>query len=755
MAKQKIAKVSMTARGEWDAGESYARLDIVHYGGSSWVAKTANSGVTPAENDYWTLLVERGDKGEKGFTPSVDIVETSTGATVTVTDESGTTTANIKNGAKGDKGDVGEKGFSPIAKVTKDAKSATITVQDETGTTTATVNDGFSPVTKVEATDTGATITVTDASGTTTANIQNGAKGDKGDTGDNGVSPVANVVRGEKSATVTITDATGTTTAVVNDGVSPTAKVEATDTGATITVTDASGTTTADISVIDIESLHPRFGVSGVGGSDAQLTRLWKSAELPEPVCGTDTIQCVSAYDAYVPFNRRKCVGNWVLDESGTKAKFNVQAYYGDGDYAEDGSMGDYVAIEITPFYWFHSGDILGVSEYKFPGWEIHPVCVDYDGNIREKTYAPCYQLAVKDGHAVSLPGLPILGTSYKDLWTQAQTYNNADVQKFAMLTPTAYEHYNYLLFTIEYATQNCQNKMQGAVNMRFGSSFTDKVIATPAANQAVISGNYSTTYVVGQTIAFESVSVWDTRSYYSAKERLITAITRCDEDGTVNASGTCTLITYDGEDYTASITLNTTAVLTMPWATGATGGYIAGVPAVNGHTGSPVSNTDGLRPMLYRWCENLWGNAFMTTHDAADVRVDNGDGTYHLEWYYNADPRKVTTPYNFGVSDLVESKGWVKLGIETTTENYRNGYVKQYDHTDEYPFYMIPTKAGGSASTYYCDYAVLVSSTAVRSVRWRGSLGNGSSDGLRYCRAGYAPSHARWYCAGELFINQ
>ncbi len=497
---------------------------------------------------------------------------------------------------------------------------------------------------------------------------------------------------------------------------------------------------------------YPRFGVSGVGKSATKLTRLWTSKELSEPTPGTDKTPCSSPYDAYAPFGRRKCVGNWVMDESGTKAKFNVQAYEGDADFVEDGSMGDYVAIEIEPFYYFEDGDMLGVSEHQFPGWKIHPICVDYDGNIREKTYAPCYQLAKKDGKAVSLPGLFLEGNSYAELWKSTQTYGNADVKTMMMLTPTAYEHYNYLLFTIEYATQDCQSVMRGASGMRFRSGGDDKIVAAPAANQAVISGNQTAGYAVGQTITF-TTSAWSSANAYD--KHLITALARCDADGTVNASGAYTLITYDGADATASITLNTTFAISLPWITGATGGWAEGVTAVNGHTGSPVSNTSGIYPMRYRWCENLWGNVYSTTHDLADVRVDEGDGQYHLEWYYNADPRKVSVPYNYDASDLTETKGWVKLGVQTTKENYKNGYVSQLGHDDKYPFVRVPTATDGSSESYYCDYAYLVFTAAVRAVRRRGALYDGSCAGLGFFFASGSPASGVWHYGGELFVIQ
>lgn len=67
------------------------------------------------------------------------------GATVTVIDKEGTTTANIYNGqdgAAGQDGADGADGFSPSASVTKVGSTATITITDKDGTTTASISDG-------------------------------------------------------------------------------------------------------------------------------------------------------------------------------------------------------------------------------------------------------------------------------------------------------------------------------------------------------------------------------------------------------------------------------------------------------------------------------------------------------------------------------------------------------------------------------------------------------------------------------------
>lgn len=75
----------------------------------------------------------KGETGDTGFSPIAKVESTSDGAKVTITDKSGTTTANIVNGVDG---------FTPSANVSKSGKTTTITVTDAEGTTTAEVLDG-------------------------------------------------------------------------------------------------------------------------------------------------------------------------------------------------------------------------------------------------------------------------------------------------------------------------------------------------------------------------------------------------------------------------------------------------------------------------------------------------------------------------------------------------------------------------------------------------------------------------------------
>ena len=499
------------------------------------------------------------------------------------------------------------------------------------------------------------------------------------------------------------------------------------------------------ISANEVE--HKRFGVSGVGQSSPTLTRLYDAVGMTATP-STDTVAGSSDFDNYAPFNRRKCVGSWTAGTN--KAVFTVNAYEGDADYAEDGSMGDYVAVEVEPFYYYEKDGIMAVSTYQWPGYKIHPVCVDYDGNVRAKTYLPVYALAQDaNGKAVSLPGYQNQRGGYNDLHNYAKTYANTEVASYAMIEPSAVWHYEWLLMTIEFATTNMQNIMYGAASMRYSD---DKIVAVPGANKIVV-GAAGSNFVIGQTIIIHNT--YNTSVAVSLYNR-ITNIQKCNADGTVNASGSYYLFTYDGTDRSSGITVNTTAVASRPWCTGATAGYAPGVNAVLGHTGSPVNNTNGKYPMRYRWRENVYGNQNMTTLDLADLRVADGE-SFHLDWYFLADPRKYVPFGNYGKADIQNTaKGWVKLGVSTPVASYVNGYIKELGFDSSYPWVKVPIlTTGGSASTYYSDYANLVPSTEVRCVRRGGDVIAGGHAGPCYFAAHDTVSPASWLFGATLYFLQ
>ena len=85
---------------------------------------------------------ETGPAGADGYSPSATVTQTSSGATISITDKDGTTTANVSNGTDGTDGADGTDGFSPIATVTPTATGATVSITDAQGTTTADITNG-------------------------------------------------------------------------------------------------------------------------------------------------------------------------------------------------------------------------------------------------------------------------------------------------------------------------------------------------------------------------------------------------------------------------------------------------------------------------------------------------------------------------------------------------------------------------------------------------------------------------------------
>lgn len=243
-----------------------------------------------------------GTPGEDGFSPIAKVTQTTTGATISITDKKGTTTATINHGKDGKDGQDGsdgqdgytprkgidyfdgEDGYSPKVSVSKIGKTTTITITDAYGTKTATIKDGEDGASGSGGTGgTGAdgedgigiasivqttksteddginiiTITLTDGS-THTFEVQNGSKGSDGSNGkdgQNGYTPQKGVdyFDGEDGQNG-------------EDGYSPTAKVEKTSTGAKITITDKNGTTTATVE----NGSDGAAGSPGAAGADGK-----------------------------------------------------------------------------------------------------------------------------------------------------------------------------------------------------------------------------------------------------------------------------------------------------------------------------------------------------------------------------------------------------------------------------------------------------------------------------------------------------
>ena len=563
------------------------------------------------------------------------------------------------------------------------------------------------------------------------------------------------------AGTAQVAAQTAQTAAETAQGAAENAQGAAEEAAATVSASAAQiATNTADIAdlktamseaedrlaaIEEAEGLH-RYGVSGIGQSASALTRIWDSVGMTAQV-GTDgnNSNVVNNFDDVTPFNRRKCVGDWTLVND--KPVFHVHAYYGDEEYAEDGTMGDYVAVECPRAYYYMHNGVLGVSAHQWQGWRPFDIfCRDHNPeDTVPYAYIPAYALALKDGKAVSLPGLnPYQGT-YKQIMDACRTYDS-DAGAKAFCQPMAVNFYEWALFTVEFAQQNCQAVMQGCAGLRHSND--DR--ATLRSDGKWLLGNYMAARVVGEYVSIQSTNIDINHASYFASHK-ITSIIRCDADGNESSSGAYQLIETEdlgsGRTYEVGESYRFAA---RPYATGACNG-------VSTPSGSPVSNTDSCHPMKYRWRENVYSNQFKTIADLFNMRVGTGDSDYYLEWYLLLDPSSYT-PASASKPDATDlaTDAFVKLDIETAHANYANGYVKSKKYSAEYPDVWIPYEtSGASTSTYFADYANLVHSYVVRAVRVGGYWLNGSNAGFSYVIGHYAPAYGAASSGGDLFFPQ
>ena len=498
------------------------------------------------------------------------------------------------------------------------------------------------------------------------------------------------------------------------------------------------------------EGLH-RYGVSGIGQSAATLTRMWDSVGMTAQV-GTDgdNSNVVNDFDYAAPFQTRKCVGDWHVADG--RAVFAVHAYEGDEDYTEDGTKGKFVAVEYPRSYFCFKNGTLGISTHQYEGWEPFDIfCHKHNPNeTMSHYYHPAYSLAVdENGDAVSLPGYDNAQGNYKELLDKARTYNDGIMGNLAILEPMAFNFYEWALFTVEFATQNCQAIMQGCSTLRHSND--DHVVFKDESH--LLTNNYYAARVVGEYIAVIELTVDINSSTYLATHK-ITEIVRCNESGVADPSGTHQLLTVTdlGKDYYEYDTTGATEyrLAARPYRTGE-------CKNVSTPSGSPVSNANGYYPCKYRHHENPFGNQFKTAVDFFAERVGTGDDDYSLDWYYLPDPTvyEPSTTSKPDSTDL-QTDAFEKLDIKTLHANYVSGYIKSKKYSEEYPQIWIPFEtSGGGSGTYFCDYAYLVTSDVVRSVRLCGAWAAGSAAGFSYVTAHHGPGPSSAAYGGDLCFAQ
>jgi hypothetical protein len=245
-------------------------------------------------------------------------------------------------------------------------------------------------------------------------------------------------------------------------------------------------------------------------------------------------------------------------------------------------------------------------------------------------------------------------------------------------------------LFTIEFATLNSQAIVAGYTNGQYTA--THLALATEAAaNRIIVTNAQGALYRVGQTISV-GTSRGGNQIFYG---RTITAIT-VDTPTTGQ-----TAIVFDG----AAVTIT---IGNMVYNTGYKNGFSANIAA---STGSPVSNSDGLRPFVYRGIESLFGDIYQWV-DGVNINVNQAWVCKDARSYAS---NLFTAPYQ----QLAYING------------NADGYLSAMGYDPALPFAQFPVGITGSSTTYYSDYYYQDVEQCVAC--FGGSWYYGSSAGLWY----------------------
>ena len=153
-----LGKVSCTPKGDYNEGTAYVVLDIVAYGGGSYMALKDVQGVMPSNDGVnWMQLAAPGEKGDKGDTGNT-----------------GPQGKQGEQGQKGDKGDPGNTGPQGDPGAAAGFGTPTATVDESTGAPSVKVTASGPDTAKVFS------FAFTGLKGETGSQ---GGKGDKGDPG--------------------------------------------------------------------------------------------------------------------------------------------------------------------------------------------------------------------------------------------------------------------------------------------------------------------------------------------------------------------------------------------------------------------------------------------------------------------------------------------------------------------------------------------------------------------------------------------
>lgn len=381
----------------------------------------------------------------------------------------------------------------------------------------------------------------------------------------------------------------------------------------------------------------------------------------------------------------------------------NVNAYYGDDNFAFDGSNGE--VFTRYPKMWikrlfpvqeedgyyeyrmiadFEVQDFIEVESWMEGRYEMY-VDADNIGHSRSGVY-PKYNANIKQFEQYA-----------KNL---GDTYCLEDWHRFVMDT----------LYLVEYANNNSQTMLGRGV-----TEWSEKkaLVAENNVNRIIVDN--ANVFPVGRSISIGTSAAWNSGV---AKDRTVTSIETYSNNG-VNGYA----VYFDGEAVNIALENHI-------WGSAQKTGDCDSLGMKSG-----CLINDGRHSVIYRGKEQPLGNMY---------KFLSGINIKDYQTYICYEPSQYA-PDTF-------NEHYHKLGYVNPNET--EGYTKIMGFDKDNPLIALPTELGAGSTTGYCDYCYS-KNAGNRVALVGGNFNSGGCAGLFYWHFGYSSSGSNWYIGARLLKYQ
>lgn len=437
----------------------------------------------------------------------------------------------------------------------------------------------------------------------------------------------------------------------------------------------------------------------------------------------------IGTLEAFRPIN---C--NWILDDDGNQ---KITAIEGMPGYKTTGKINRGV-LNMGLYYkkernaedngWLHHWSML---PRKKEGYRPMQECVRPDGTVQGWMIHP-------KGAAVEIDGVPYVSNG-KPIRSKPSyaNYGYARKQGPAYCFETDVDAAWVLALTmIKYGTKDLQAYMRGATGYYVQYNVT---VAEENTTRVILAKSQANNLVIGSSISIGNPG--SNTNYDRGNSYMHNIVDSAKIIGIEAIDDSNSAVILDVK--TPFTTATSYKVSTMHWETGST-------DSVQGYDGSPVSNTDGKNICKINEIEILPGGYSVSGNSMHIVATDADGNT--TDKYYRTNNAKILTTNLDTIMSTYEEVGILPEAYDAWK------YVKE-QLVDFGKGTMIPTEWGGGdkawwADAWYCGGKPAAGTRTGRGLLRRGGLYNGGLGGPSCVRGGNGLSSAWWDVLATLSPN-